>query len=135
MTRSTRTKTRAVAHVAAWLAETFGGPRRYTEEMGGYEHMLAKHRNLQLTEEQRRRWVGRIAEAADEAGLPDDPDFRSAFVAYIDWGTRIAVDNSRPDAAPPSKRPYPGGVGVRAHPTFQRLRGDRPSHGRRYTCT
>ena len=96
-----------VPHVAAWLAETFGGPRRYTEEMGGYEHMLAKHRNLRLTEEQRKRWVQRIGEAADEAGLPDDPDFRSAFLAYIEWGTRIAVANSRPDAAPPEQAPVP----------------------------
>jgi truncated hemoglobin YjbI len=44
-------------HVAAWLAEVFGGPRRYTEEHGGYPHMLSKHRNRNLTEQQRRRWV------------------------------------------------------------------------------
>ena len=31
-------------HVAAWLAETFGGPATYTHQHGGYEHMLAKHR-------------------------------------------------------------------------------------------
>ena len=35
-------------HVAAWLAEVFGGPSRYTEEHGGYPHMLAKHRGLAL---------------------------------------------------------------------------------------
>jgi hemoglobin len=34
-------------------------------------------------------------ESADEINLPDDPEFRSAFVAYIEWGTRIAVINSR----------------------------------------
>ncbi|SFW65114.1 hemoglobin [Chitinophaga sancti] len=27
--------------------------------------------------------------------FPDDPEFRSAFVAYIEWGTRIAVINSQ----------------------------------------
>ncbi len=96
-----------VPHVAAWLIETFGGPRRYTEELGGYEHMLAKHRDLQLTEEQRKRWVQRIGEAVDEAGLPDDPEFRSAFLAYIEWGTRIAVANSQTDAAPPEHAPIP----------------------------
>lgn len=41
------------AHVAAWLAETFGGPRTYTEHHGGYEHMVAKHKDLGLTETQR----------------------------------------------------------------------------------
>src|SRR5918998_1471103 len=41
-------------HVAAWLAEVFGGPKRYTEEHGGYPHMLSKHRNLALTGAKRR---------------------------------------------------------------------------------
>ena len=94
-------------HVAAWLAEVFGGPERYTEERGGYPHMVAKHRNRALTEEQRRRWVSLICDAADEAGLPSDPEFRSAFVAYIEWGTRLAVANSQPDASPPPNAPVP----------------------------
>jgi hemoglobin len=71
-------------HVAAWLAEVFGGPPRYTDEHGGYPHMLARHRGLALTEEQRARWVQRIGRAADAAGLPDDPEFRSAFMAYVE---------------------------------------------------
>jgi hemoglobin len=94
-------------HVATWLGEVFGGPARYTEEHGGYPHMLAKHRNRALTEEQRFRWVQLICQSADEAGLPDDPEFRSAFVAYIEWGTRLALANSQPDAAPPSQAPVP----------------------------
>ena len=94
-------------HVAAWLAEVFGGPPRYTEERGGYPHMLGKHRGLGLTEEMRRRWVNLICDAADDSGLPDDPEFRSAFVAYIEWGTRLAVANSQPDAHPPKRAPVP----------------------------
>jgi hemoglobin len=94
-------------HVAAWLGEVFGGPPRYTEEHGGYPHMLAKHRNRALTEEQRLRWVQLICAAADDAGLPADPEFRSAFVAYIEWGTRIALANSQPGAEPPPEAPVP----------------------------
>ena len=94
-------------HVAIWLGEVFGGPPRYTEEHGGYPHMLAKHRGRALTEEQRFRWVQLICEAADEAGLPDDPEFRSAFVAYIEWGTRLALANSQPGAEPPREAPVP----------------------------
>jgi hemoglobin len=94
-------------HVAVWLAEVFGGPPGYTEEHGGYPHMLAKHRNLGLTEQQRRRWVSLICDAADDAGMPDDPEFRSAFLAYIEWGTRLAVANSQPGATPPPKAPVP----------------------------
>jgi hemoglobin len=94
-------------HVAAWLGEVFGGPPVYTQEHGGYPHMLAKHHNLALTEEQRERWVHRISRAADEAGLPADPEFRSAFMAYIEWGTRIALVNSQPGAEPPPEAPVP----------------------------
>lgn len=63
------------SHVATWLAEVFGGPPRYTQEHGGYPHMLGKHRGLALTEEQRRRWVSLICDAADEASLPGDPEY------------------------------------------------------------
>jgi hemoglobin len=94
-------------HVATWLGEVFGGPPRYTEEHGGYPHMLAKHRGRALTEEQRLRWVQLICAAADAAGLPADPEFRSAFVAYVEWGTRLAVANSQPGAEPPPEAPVP----------------------------
>ena len=47
------------------------------------------------------------ATAADEAGLPDDPEFRSAFVGYIEWGTRLAVINSQPGAPDPEPAPMP----------------------------
>ena len=94
-------------HVATWLAEVFGGPPRYTEEHGGYPHMLHKHLGLAITETQRRRWVTMIMDAADEAELPADPEFRSAFAAYVEWGTRLALGNSQPGAAPPPEAPVP----------------------------
>jgi hemoglobin len=94
-------------HVALWLGEVFGGPKMYTHEHGGYPHMLSKHINLRLKEEQRLRWTQLIAASADEAGLPADPEFRSAFVAYIEWGTRIALANSQEGAMPPPQAPVP----------------------------
>ena len=94
-------------HVALWLAEVFGGPAEYTAHHGGYPHMLGKHKDLAITEQQRFRWVTLIALAADDAGLPDDPEFRSAFLAYIEWGTRLALQNSQPGAHPPPQAPVP----------------------------
>lgn len=94
-------------HVALWLAEVFGGPAGYSEHHGGYAHMVAKHIGLSLTEPQRARWVQLIGLAADDAGLPSDPEFRSAFIAYIEWGTRIALHNSQSDASPPPEAPMP----------------------------
>ncbi|MFI6711845.1 group II truncated hemoglobin [Nonomuraea sp. NPDC050478] len=94
-------------YVAMWLGEVFGGPARYTGERGGYSHMLAHHLNRGITEEQRRRWVSLLMDAADEVGLPDDPEFRAAFAGYIEWGTRIARTNSQPGATPPRQAPVP----------------------------
>jgi hemoglobin len=46
-------------------------------------------------------------DAADTAGLPDDPEFRAAFAGYIEWGTRLAKENSRPGATPATEAPVP----------------------------
>jgi CDGSH-type Zn-finger protein/truncated hemoglobin YjbI len=93
--------------VAAWLAEVLGGPALYTERYGGYPRMLSQHAGRALTEEQRARWASTLARCADETGLPADAEFRSAFTAYIEWGSRIAVENSQPGASPPARMPVP----------------------------
>ena len=94
-------------HVATWLAEVFGGPAGYTEEHGGYQHMLRMHLGLAITEPQRRRWVNVMQHAADEVALPDDPEFRAAFVGYLEWGTRLALRNSQPGAEVVGRAPVP----------------------------
>jgi truncated hemoglobin YjbI/quinol monooxygenase YgiN len=94
-------------HVAVWLAEVFGGPATYTAEHGGYPHMLAQHIGMAISEPQRRRWVNLMMDAADEIGLPDDPEFRAAFAGYVEWGTRLAVGNSQSDAEPIRQAPVP----------------------------
>jgi hemoglobin len=94
-------------HVIAWWCEVFGGPQRYTEELGGYERMLAKHRDLAITSEQRFRFASLMSLAGDDAELPADPEFRSAFVAYLEWGTRLAQHNSQPGAEVVAHAPVP----------------------------
>ncbi|MBI1881962.1 MAG: globin [Chloroflexi bacterium] len=94
-------------HVAHFIAEVFGGPNLYSNESGGHAHMISRHVGRLLTQEQRTRWAHLIGECADEAGLPDDPEFRSAFVAYIEWGSRLAVINSQPGIEPNLQAPMP----------------------------
>jgi hemoglobin len=94
-------------HVTAWWCEVFGGEPRYTKELGGYENMLERHRGLGITPEQRFRFASLLSLAADDATLPDDPEFRSAFVAYVEWGTRIALHNSQPGAEVFEHAPVP----------------------------
>ncbi|PJJ83619.1 group II truncated hemoglobin [Mucilaginibacter auburnensis] len=81
-------------HVAHFVAEVLGGPKMYSEEGGSHFGMIQKHLSKHLTEQHRKRWVELLLQTADELELPDDPEFRSAFVAYLEWGTRIAVINS-----------------------------------------
>ena len=95
------------AHVTAWWSEVLGGPARYTEDLGGYEEMLAHHRGLAIAPEERHGFVALLSLAADDAGLPDDPEFRSAIVAYAEWGSRLAMHNSQPDAEVFEHAPVP----------------------------
>jgi len=86
------------AHVAAFLAEVLGGPADYSAAHGGHPHMIRQHLNRHLTQDKRRRWVELLLDTADELAMPDDPEFRSALVGYLEWGSRLAVINSQPGA-------------------------------------
>ncbi|RZS38941.1 truncated hemoglobin YjbI [Herbihabitans rhizosphaerae] len=94
-------------HVAAWLAEVFGGPARYSADHGGHRHMVGRHLGRAITEEQRQRWIALLLDTADQVGLPDDPEFRAAFVGYLEWGTRMARILSQPGMDAPREEPMP----------------------------
>ena len=94
------------AHVTTWWIEVFGGEAAYTD-LGGYRRMLDHHRGLGITPEQRFRFASLMSLAADDAGLPDDPEFRAAFMGYVEWGTRLALANSQPGAEVVEEAPVP----------------------------
>jgi hemoglobin len=94
-------------HVTTWWCEVLGGPAGYTERLGGYPAMLAHHRSLGITAEQRFRFASLMSLAADDAGLPDDPEFRAALVSYLEWGTRLGMHNSQPGADVVQRAPVP----------------------------
>lgn len=94
-------------HVALWIGEVLGGPARYSAERGGHPHMIGRHLGRAITERQRRRWVELLLDAADETGLPADPEFRAAFAGYLEWGTRMAVMYSAPGAKAGPDEPVP----------------------------
>ncbi len=95
-------------HVAVWLGEVLGGPTAYTEGRGG----LPAHGGQAADGPGHQRgsgrpWVELITRTADEIGLPEDPELRSAFVAYLEWGTRLARANSARAHHPPAQAPVP----------------------------
>jgi len=94
-------------HVAAFLAEVLGGPADYSAQHGGHPAMIQHHLDRHLTQAMRRRWVELLLSTADELGLPDDPEFRSALVGYLEWGSRLAVINSQSGAEVDQHAPMP----------------------------
>ena len=95
--------------LAAWLASALGGPAEYAQDAdvrraGGFT-------SSEFGEVQRDRWVTLAAAAADQAGLPADPGFRSVFAACIDWMSRTALARPEPGPAPSSAPRWRWGPG------------------------
>jgi hemoglobin len=82
-----------VEHLTMFTAESFGGPARFTEELG-FDHLIAVHRGLQITEEQRQRFVELYMAALDASGMPTDEPFRPAVHEHVEFGSRVALQNS-----------------------------------------
>ena len=82
-----------VDRLTAFTTESFGGPDRFSTELG-FRHLIDVHRALQISEAQRERFVQLYLEALDVAGLPADPAFRAAVREHVEFGSRVAVQNS-----------------------------------------
>lgn len=83
-----------VDHLTAFLSEEFGGPRRYTEELGGFDHIIAVHRPLKIKEPQRQRFIELFMAAVEANGFAEDKPFMSAIRSAIEFGTEVALVNS-----------------------------------------
>jgi hemoglobin len=68
-------------------------PDRFTRNLG-FQHLIGVHRHLKITDEQRERFAAVYLESLDEAGLPGDEPFRRAVREHIEFGTRVAQQNS-----------------------------------------
>jgi hemoglobin len=86
-----------VDHLTWFTAESFGGPDRFTCELG-FQHIVDVHRHLKITDEQRDRFIALYLEALDEAGLPDDEPFRQAIRSHVEFGAHVAQQNSRAES-------------------------------------
>jgi hemoglobin len=84
-----------------------GGPARYTEELGGYESLVAHRRGLAITPERRFRFASLLSLAAADARLADDPEFRSALVAYVGLGNAARDAQLQPGADVIANAPVP----------------------------
>jgi len=78
-------------HLAAYLAEVFGGPSRYSESLGGHSGMLGIHAGQGAGEDYDIRFAACFMQAVDDAGFPDDPELRSTLRRYIDHASAEVV--------------------------------------------
>lgn len=83
-----------VERFTAFHAETFGGPTRFTDEMGGFPHLIDAHRDFHIREDQRARFVELYLATADQVGLPGDAPFREALRSHAEFGSHVAMQNS-----------------------------------------
>jgi hemoglobin len=82
-----------VEHLTWFTAESFGGPDHFTRALG-FEHLIGVHRRLEITDEQRERFVTLYMQALDDADMPADRAFRDAVRSHIEFGARVAQQNS-----------------------------------------
>jgi hemoglobin len=82
-----------VDHLTAFTVESFGGSDRFSRELG-FAHLIAVHRELRITEEQRQRFVELYMAALDAAEMPSDEAFREAVREHVEFGSKVAMQNS-----------------------------------------
>lgn len=83
-----------IDQLTAFDCESFGGPKEFSETMGGFAHLIDVHRGLAISEPQRERFVELYMAAADTVALPDDAAFRQALREHVEFGSRVAKQNS-----------------------------------------
>ena len=90
-----------VERLGAYWAEVFGGPPTYSETCGSESAVLDLHARTQAEDELGARFVACFVAAADDVGLPDDPEFRAALRAYMEWAVAGVLVYAPADAVVP----------------------------------
>jgi hemoglobin len=90
-----------VERLAGYWAEVFGGPPLYSAVSEGQSEMLRLHAGMGAGDDVGDRFVACFVKAADDARLPDAPEFRRALRAYMEWAVRdVRVYNPRGSSVP-----------------------------------
>lgn len=90
-----------IERLAAYWAEVMGGPPRYSQSCGDHSALLQMHAGNGDMGELGRRFIDCFVRAAQDVGMPDDPEFRAALSAYIEWAVAEVLTYSPADASVP----------------------------------
>ncbi|MDQ1426492.1 MAG: hemoglobin [Acidimicrobiaceae bacterium] len=96
-----------VERLAAYWAEVMGGPARYSSGCGDNSFVLQLHAGNGDMSDLGRRFVACFVAAADDALLPEEPEFRAALRAYMEWAVSEVLVFGAPDAKVPNNLPMP----------------------------
>lgn len=96
-----------VQRLAAYWAEVLGGPSAFSESCGGHSAMLHIHAGMEAEDELGARFVACFVAALDDAGLPQDPEFRAAMRAYMEWAVDEVMGYSPRDSVVPAELATP----------------------------
>jgi hemoglobin len=91
-----------VERLAAYWAQVMGGPASYSGEYGANQSFLVHmHAGNGDMSDLGRRFVECFVRAADDAGLPEDREFRAALRAYMEWAVGdVALSHPRDTDVP-----------------------------------
>lgn len=98
---------RHVERLASYWAEVFGGPPHFSESCGGHSAMVGIHAGQGADADLGDRFVACFVQAADDAGLPEDPDFRRSLRSYMEWAVRDVLSYSSRDSTVPTDMATP----------------------------
>jgi hemoglobin len=96
-----------VQHLATYWGEVLGGPPAYSESLGGHSAMLTIHAAQGAETDLGDRFVTAFVQAADDAGLPADDEFRGALRAYMRWAVDEVMAYSPLGSVVPEGLPVP----------------------------
>jgi|SRR5690349_11698600 hemoglobin len=113
-----------VEHLAAYWAEVLGGPPTYSTKYGDHSEVVRVHAGHGMEPDLGERFVACFVAAADDAGLPDEPELRAALRAYMEWATSAMYGYNARDAVVPSGMTMPrwGWSGLEESPVIEERR-------------
>jgi hemoglobin len=96
-----------VQRLAAYWAEVLGGPPAFSQSCGNHSGMLLLHAGNGDMSDLGRRFIDCFMGAADDAGLPDDAEFRAALRTYMRWAVDEVLQYESKDATIALRLPMP----------------------------
>jgi hemoglobin len=88
-----------VDRLAAYWAEVLGGPPAFST-LSGQADLLRMHAGNGEMSDLGRRFVACFVAAADDAGLPDDPELRTTLREYMEWAVADVLDHEEKEDVP-----------------------------------